>query len=167
VISDREQEPRLPNSLPVVGSALAARLILERSLEQPNAWRRYVCWPADEGPPHFTHKYVRALFAVVNAGGTTTAVLVCGRCGHGRVSVPLRALTDSGIAIADVPMLADRRRDYCERCGALGAQLHHMAPQALFSDADDWPLAYLCQTCHNEWHRRTGTGGSPQRLQAS
>ena len=160
---DRELEQRLPNSLPVVGSVLAASLIVERALEHPNAWRRYVCWPADEGPPHYTHKYVRALFAVMNAGGTMTAVLVCGRCGHGRVSVPLRRLRDDNIELADIPRLADHRRDYCERCGQLGAQLHHMAPQALFQDADDWPLAYLCQPCHNEWHRVTGTDRQQQR----
>lgn len=148
-----ERQPPLPNSLPVVGSALAAQLIVERALETPNAWRKYVCWPADEGPPHYTHKYVRAVFAVVNAGGTVTAVLVCGRCGHGRTSIPLRRLRENDIELADVPRLADLRRDYCERCGALGAELHHMAPQALFQDADDWPLSYLCQRCHVEWHQ--------------
>jgi hypothetical protein len=164
VLPDREQEQRLPNSLPVVGSALAARLIVERALEQPNAWRSYKCWPADGTVPHFTHHYVRALFSVVNAGGQLTVVLVCGRCGHGRVSVPHRMLRDAGITIADVPRLADHRRDYCERCGALGAELHHMAPQALFADADDWPLAYLCQPCHVEWHRVVRDGA---RLKAS
>lgn len=143
-----EAHRRLPNSLPVVGQALASRLITERELERPGRER---CWP-DRRSPQSAHEYVRALFAVINAGGTRTAVLVCGRCGHGRRSVGYQALADSGIALADLPELADYRRDYCERCGALGAQLHHMAPRALFEDADDWPLAYLCQTCHSRWH---------------
>jgi hypothetical protein len=146
---------RLPNSLPVVGRDLAERLIRERQLEQAGRDR---CWPSpasgrDVGPePH--HSYVRALFGVLNAGGTLAAVLVCGWCGQGRRTVPFRLLADAGIATTDLPLLADHRRDYCERCGALGAQLHHMAPQAVFEDADDWPLAYLCQACHAEWHRR-------------
>jgi hypothetical protein len=147
--NDREHA-RLPNSLPVVGRDLAERLIAERELERPGRDR---CWPA-RGPvgPNPNHKYVRALFAVVNAGGTLTAVLVCGYCGYGRRSVPYKALAEHAIQPSDLPLLADYRRDYCERCGALGAQLHHMAPQALFPDADDWPLAYLCQSCHALWH---------------
>lgn len=141
---------RLPNSLPVVGQLLATTLIEQRHLEEPGRDR---CWPSTEPViPKNRHTYVRALFAVINAGGTRTAVLVCGRCGQGRRSVPFRSMADNGISPEDLPLLADYRRDYCERCGELGAQLHHMAPQARFEDADNWPLAYLCQGCHARWH---------------
>lgn len=100
--------------------------------------------------------YVRALFGVLNSGGTLNAVVVCGRCGHGRQSVSHADLAKHDIRPIELPLLADLRRDYCERCGKIGAQLHHMAPQHVFADANDWPLAYLCQTCHAEWHRRMG-----------
>lgn len=85
-----------------------------------------------------------------------TAVVVCGRCGHGRQSVGRMALLAHDILVTELPVLADLRRDYCERCGELGAQLHHMAPRAVFNDPDSWPLAYLCQACHVEWHQRMG-----------
>jgi len=41
----------------------------------------------------------------------------------------------------------------CVRCGATtGTEMHHWAPQAIFNDADDWPVAPLCPVCHNTWH---------------
>lgn len=152
------EHSRLPNSLPVVGRSLAEQIIEERGLERPQPWGGR-CYPGDgwPRPGYETHKYVRALFAVLNSGGTRSVVVVCGRCGHGRQSISFAALTKHDILPTEVPLLADLRRDYCERCGALGAQLHHMAPRRFFEDADGWPTAYLCQTCHAEWHRRMGT----------
>jgi hypothetical protein len=29
--------------------------------------------------------------------------------------------------------------------------------RAIFEDADDWPLAYLCQACHATWHQQMRT----------
>ena len=144
---------RLPNSLPVVGRALAGEIIAERRLEEPGGTPG-ACWATR--PPRPLHAYVRALFAVINSGGTRAAVVVCGHCGQGRQTVSYRRLSDHGVSVNDLPLLADYRRDYCTRCGALGAQLHHMAPSAIFADADDWPLAYLCQACHAEWHKTMG-----------
>jgi hypothetical protein len=157
VYNDPQYAP-LPNSLPVVGQKLAERIIRERHLEEPKSWGGGRCWPAGSWPtqPRPTHKYVRALFGVVNSGGTLNAVVVCGVCGHGRESVSHQLLTRYDILPKELPLLADLRRDYCERCGELGAQLHHMAPWALFSDADNWPLAYLCQPCHALWHTTMG-----------
>jgi len=40
----------------------------------------------------------------------------------------------------------------CSHCGAVGAELHHYAPQALFEDANHWSVGYLCKRCHKEWH---------------
>lgn len=41
----------------------------------------------------------------------------------------------------------------CVRCGTTtDVELHHWAPRALFSDADLWPMAYLCRICHTTWH---------------
>lgn len=42
----------------------------------------------------------------------------------------------------------------CERCGATtGTQLHHWAPVAIFEDAWDWPMSWLCPKCHQLWHK--------------
>jgi DNA-directed RNA polymerase subunit M/transcription elongation factor TFIIS len=41
----------------------------------------------------------------------------------------------------------------CEVCDANEGELHHWAPQYLFGDeANRWPVAYLCRTCHRKWH---------------
>ena len=40
----------------------------------------------------------------------------------------------------------------CAVCGCPGAEYHHWAPQAIFEDADKWPVSYLCRTCHRKWH---------------
>lgn len=52
------------------------------------------------------------------------------------------------------PILRDNRTSTspCVRCGAHRTELHHWAPRALFLDADDWPVAYLCVPCHQKWH---------------
>lgn len=159
-VSGTASDPRsypLPNSLPVVGRSLAEEVIAQRRLEEPKPWGGR-CWPGTGWPrqSHPTHLYVRALFGVLNAGGTLMAVLVCGRCGHGRESVAFSALARHDIRPNELPQLADLRRDYCQRCGALGAQLHHMGPSQFFKDPDNWPTAYLCQSCHAEWHRTIG-----------
>lgn len=42
----------------------------------------------------------------------------------------------------------------CARCGAaVGTELHHWAPRAIFSDAEMWPQDHLCVDCHRLWHR--------------
>lgn len=45
--------------------------------------------------------------------------------------------------------------DPCARCGSFDhVEWHHWAPQALFEDAEDWPMAQLCRSCHTLWHQR-------------
>ena len=43
----------------------------------------------------------------------------------------------------------------CEVCGSVGdTELHHWAPYHLFGiDADKWPTAHLCRSCHVQWHK--------------
>jgi hypothetical protein len=46
--------------------------------------------------------------------------------------------------------------DACERCGATeGVEEHHWAPVAVFGvpEAEKWPLALLCRSCHVRWHQ--------------
>ena len=70
------------------------------------------------------------------------------RCFHcGRMVKGLRR----GSTILNV-CLRDNTSTPCERCGAIGSQLHHWAPQAIFADAHDWPMSWLCPTCHRTWH---------------
>jgi hypothetical protein len=47
---------------------------------------------------------------------------------------------------------------FCARCGARDVPLekHHWAPRAVFEDADNWPISYLCLACHDDWHRKMG-----------
>jgi hypothetical protein len=47
----------------------------------------------------------------------------------------------------------------CIRCGGRdGVQGHHWAPRSVFGfeDAQSWPQAPLCQSCHSEWHGKMG-----------
>lgn len=45
---------------------------------------------------------------------------------------------------------------YCAICGAVGAEVHHFAPQSLQTYFGDnwhkWPTINLCCTCHRLWH---------------
>ncbi len=56
----------------------------------------------------------------------------------------------------------------CERCGEKAAlQEHHWAPKHLFGEdeADRWPKSYLCEACHDRWHRVvTPNMTTPQRV---
>lgn len=41
----------------------------------------------------------------------------------------------------------------CAVCGNKYVELHHFAPVHLFgSEADRWPMAYLCKEHHKQWH---------------
>jgi hypothetical protein len=50
----------------------------------------------------------------------------------------------------------------CVRCGDFGTQLHHFAPKALFGrdESELWPTAWLCQGCHDYWHRTVDGRGA-------
>lgn len=135
--------------VPRIGAELASELIETRQLEVRSAF----CAGARR-----RHSYVRGLFRVLTSSGAANAALACERCGEGRSWVAHDLLRRHHIAVAVLPLLDDMRRIYCERCGALGAQNHHWAPQALFrDDADDWPQAFLCEPCHQRWHQTTRT----------
>lgn len=57
--------------------------------------------------------------------------------------------------IEELPVLRDERpATTCERCGARGVETHHWAPKEWFGpeEAERWPTAELCRTCHQVWH---------------
>lgn len=74
--------------------------------------------------------------------------LICGYRARQRGAGPdeLAPLWKDAVATAQTP---------CERCGATeaGVEVHHWAPRHLFDDADNWPVSYLCRSCHTEWHQ--------------
>lgn len=89
---------------------------------------------------------------IFRADGSPMAWSRCFACGRLVKGLP------RGSEIYDV-LLRDNTTTRCERCGRVGSQSHHWAPQAIFADANDWPLAWLCARCHRTWHdamRRAG-----------
>jgi 5-methylcytosine-specific restriction endonuclease McrA len=46
----------------------------------------------------------------------------------------------------------DVRYTLCSRClETSSCEMHHIAPQSVFEDADDWPRVPLCQQCHDNF----------------
>ncbi len=44
---------------------------------------------------------------------------------------------------------------HCEVCRSGDMiELHHWGSQALFPNADQWPVSYLCRKCHVLWHQK-------------
>lgn len=80
----------------------------------------------------------------------------CGRWATG--SVPLDRIRSAGIDPAGLVVLDDYRgllgRCSYRGCDREAVEDHHFAPQAIFTDADDWPRALLCVEHHAEWHSR-------------
>ena len=66
-----------------------------------------------------------------------------------------RLLSPYEMANAEVRRIGEPQAcEPCAHCGsAAGTELHHWAPRALFEDADEWPLSFLCRKCHMRWHR--------------
>lgn len=50
-------------------------------------------------------------------------------------------------------LAGELRYRLCVRCRTtVPCDGHHIAPRALFPDADEWPILPLCDTCHRRWH---------------
>jgi Zn finger protein HypA/HybF involved in hydrogenase expression len=65
---------------------------------------------------------------------------------------------ERGADIEALPVHVDYRKpgSRCERCrtAGMGVEYHHWAPYHLFGAVcEEWPGAFLCPACHNEWHR--------------
>lgn len=114
-----------------------------------------VCRPCKDA---CTHEYTVNGY-LLRVSGTRDAKARCLTCGE------LWSLR-RGAQIANVCVrnnLARQEVPPCARCGATsGTELHHWAPRAIFNDADEWPVAPLCPTCHTTWHNamRTARGAS-------
>ncbi len=55
-----------------------------------------------------------------------------------------------GVSLDEVPaMLREASWRRCQHCRkAARCEDHHWAPQAIFPDADQWPIGPLCMDCH-------------------
>lgn len=103
----------------------------------------------------------------INTNGAIAYVWWCATCGHYAVkrkqNIPHEtaarwfAHRRGGATLEDVPVCLDLRdQQNCEICGAVGAELHHFAPQSLrdyFGEEwTKWPTMYLCKEHHDLWH---------------
>jgi hypothetical protein len=76
----------------------------------------------------------------------------CSRCGLSEGDPPSNGQHElADVIIRDTLVMYGT--EVCGRCGSgEGAQLHHWAPSAIFSDSWKWPTSYLCRVCHTFWH---------------
>ena len=85
------------------------------------------------------------------ASGSVVHPWFCLDCGKG-TTIYVKKTELKNYKITDV-IFESEYKQTCERCGALGAELHHYAPRHLFNDSDRWATGYLCVPCHILWHR--------------
>lgn len=84
--------------------------------------------------------------------GTLHPASRCLRCGLGDFPPIPKGGRLWTVCVRDT--LAQFTADPCARCGSNGGtQLHHWAPRAIFDDAEQWPMSYLCPPCHRTWHQ--------------
>lgn len=84
----------------------------------------------------------------IAANGTKIIRQACSVCEHtSSVSLPVK-----DVNFDEIRIVHDGRIHKCERCGTIGAELHHWAPSYKFEDSYSWPSSYLCCKCHREWH---------------
>lgn len=97
------------------------------------------------------------LARTITASGVSHVYLFCWSCGKktgtATWNIPHIDLKRSGYSIDKIKIARVNHRPICERCGHIGAELHHWAPQAIFRNSDNWPTGYLCVSCHRDWHK--------------
>ena len=71
----------------------------------------------------------------------------------GGVWIEKEKLKEYGIDLTLAPIVDNQCLPRCAKCGTRGAEVHHWMPQSISSDADRWPMDYLCKFCHDEWHK--------------
>lgn len=75
--------------------------------------------------------------------------------GEGQSRTAAWLLDELGITAETLPEIrTDVRYTICARClETLTCEMHHVAPQAAFADADEWPKVPLCPQCHGDFTR--------------
>lgn len=128
----------------MVSGAVTMKVLVICDQRHPNRWEDV---PAS------------ALGLTIAGNGSYQVRPWCPECGLWATgSVPLTTLNARGFVATDLQIVADYRGQLgrCSHrgCDREAVEDHHFAPQAIFTDADDWPRALLCTDHHNEWHRR-------------
>jgi len=86
------------------------------------------------------------------ASGSTVHPYFCGGCGT-RTQVFEKKAKAQRMGCAEKIEIEIQELRVCAVCGAQGAEKHHWALRFLFgNEADKWPTAMLCVTCHLRWH---------------
>jgi hypothetical protein len=80
---------------------------------------------------------------------------LCDRFTDGSARYINHELLKRYVIIDTLPVIKDYSRGLkCCVCGSTGVEYHHWAPKHLFhGEADNWPTAYLCRSCHAKWHK--------------
>lgn len=101
----------------------------------------------------------------IHGNGSVHLVYWCDRCARAvtQECYPVRGANVSadwlkekhGISAAELPELRfEMRFRLCQRCRTTQlCEDHHWAPQAVFEDADEWPIGPLCKACHDRFTR--------------
>lgn len=120
--------------------------------------QHYVGIPAKYHPQHkpTCTEPVISIGAVECANGATQHKAYCINCHLKGGAIAYDALT--GFDLSCVEVIASHRKETCERCESIGAEVHHWAPRHLFEDSHVWPTSRLCRRCHMEWHARVTPG---------
>lgn len=107
--------------------------------------------------PHCQHSQ-STIGVTVNQDSTRRVWRRCDECGentggHGKW-IPH---SEIGNTLDSLPIFDSYRaeRPPCVRCGTFGTQLHHFMPRHVLGpvEADLWPTAWLCPSCHERWHQ--------------
>lgn len=114
-----------------------------------------LCWHCAENCPHNNWIPMK----IRKANGLEEPRLRCERCGRAKSAGKNRDWD-----MASLPLLRDHvgSTPACEVCGAPDTERHHFAPVALFghTEAERWPKAWLCRSCHTTWHRVINAGAT-------
>jgi hypothetical protein len=94
------------------------------------------------------------IVAYVKSNGAVAYRVLCSRCLEWGSDIPHKCLTDRERADARVAKRSEEKQTPpCDRCGSTApTQWHHYWPRALFGE-NDWGGTWLCQVCHNMWHK--------------
>jgi hypothetical protein len=123
------------------------------------SWGHGPCWGTGQwypGKRPGVHRLTYGQWQIVS--GRQEYGVVCTVCDKGRRAMGRKRFQAMGIDPDALPRFdSPWSMPYCQKCGQPGAERHHWAPQALFDDADQWPMDYLCRACHTRWHQVTRT----------
>lgn len=114
-------------------------------------------------PDYCRHRVGFELVKTTISNGSTQVRMLCHQC---------RDVYGAAVSQDDIDLEALQAFEVkglinppCERCGSPYTELHHYMPQSLARKArlnpEEWATGYLCDDCHNTWHRIVTPGLVP------